>query len=165
MANPVATGAASSLPRSGARSRDLPGLPLRLHTWLRRRRLDADIRAGRAPGGPALALRESQLVEERRRRRLATRLEEIVDTPARPGRRGSSVPVDRRAVAIASAVLTDVILLLRSTEPVEARGMALGWRLLTDPGSPLYEAEDAGAAPGARLWRQSLAVLQALRPA
>jgi hypothetical protein len=164
MANPVATGTAPSLRGRSVRSREPSGLLLRLRTWSRRARLDADIMGGRdRPGDAALALRESQLVDARQRRRLAARLEEVVEAPERP-RTGSTVPIDRRAVAIATPVLADLILLLRSRHAVEARGMARGWRLLTDPGSPVYEADDDGSSPGARLWRESLAVLEALSP-
>jgi hypothetical protein len=166
MANPVATGTAPGLSGSGVRLPEPSGPLLHLRTWLRRPRLDADILAGhRRPGDPALALREAQLVESRRRNRLARRLEEIVEAPARSRGVGSKAPVDRRAVATAGPVLTDLILLLRSSQPVEARGMLAGWRLLTDPGSPLYEPEESGSPEGARLWRESLAVLEELRPA
>ena len=88
-----------------------------------------------------------------------------MDAPARPRNLSSTAPLDCRAVAIASPVLTDLILLLRSPQAVEARGVALGWRLLTDPGSPLYERDEPGPSVGACLWRESLAVLEALKPA
>jgi hypothetical protein len=166
MGTPVATEAAPSLSGRSVRSRKPSGLLLRVRTWLRRPRLDAAIARGlRRPGDSSLALRESQLIEARQRRRLAIRLEEVVATPTRPPAPSSMAPIDRRAVEIASPVLTDLILLLRSRQAVEARGVALGWRLLTDPGSPLYEPEESGSSGGRRLWQQSLAVLQALRPA
>jgi hypothetical protein len=166
MANPVATGTAPGLSGRGLRLGKPSGPLLHLRTRLRRPRLDADILAGRRrPGDSALALREAQLVGPRRRNQLARRLEEVVATPARSRGAGSRAPVDRRAVAAAGPVLTDLILLLRSSQPVEARGMLAGWRLLTDPGSPLYEPEEAGPSGGARLWRESLAVLEELRPA
>jgi hypothetical protein len=165
MANPVATGAAPSLSGRSARLREPSGLLLRLRTWFLRPRLDADIMdRRRRAGDAALLLRETQLVEPRRRKRLAKRLEEVVAVPVRRPGTSSRAPVDRRAVAVASPVLTDLILLLRSPQPVEARGMALGWRLLTDPASPLYEPEERESSRGRRLWGQSLAVLQALRP-
>ena len=102
---------------------------------------------------------------ERRRRRLAARLEDVVAAPSRFPATSSKAPVDRPAVGVASPILTDVILLLRSPEDVEARGMVLGWQLFTDPGSPLYELEEHGSSKGERLWRESIAVLEALRPA
>ena len=78
----------------------------------------------------------------------------------------SGAPVDRWAVAIASPVLSDLIVLLRSPDAVEARGMALAWRMLTDPASSLYEPAEHGSSKGERLWRESSAESsQALRPA
>ena len=165
MAN-SATGAAPALSGTSARRREASGVLLRLRTWFRHSQLDADIARGRRrPGDPALALRESQLIEPRRRRQLATRLEEVVEAPKRSRRSGATAPVDRRAVQAARPVLADLVDLLRSSERVEPRGMALGWRLLTDPGSPLFEAEESGPSEGARLWRESLDVLRELRPA
>ena len=166
MANPVAVGAEPSLSAKDVRPRTRSGALLRLRTWFGRPRLDAAIARGLSrPGDSSFALREAQLVEARQRRRLATRLEEVVAIPERRPAPSSTAPIDRRAVAIAGPVLTDLILLLRSRQTVEARGVALGWRLLTDPESPLYEPEERGSSGGKRLWLQSLAVLQALRPA
>jgi hypothetical protein len=72
------------------------------------------------------------------------------------------VPVDYRAVRGAKPVLTELILTLRSSDPVEARGVALGWRLFTDACSPIYEP--AGSGELDRLWYESLRLLFALRP-
>ncbi len=166
MAAPVAVGAERSLPAGDLPPRSRSVAVLRLRTWFRRPRLDAAIARGlRRPGDRSLALRESQLVELRQRRRLARRLEEAVATSARTPAPSSTAPIDRRAVEIAGPVLTDLIVLLRSGQAVEARGVALGWRLLTDPASPLYEPEERGSSGGRRLKQQSLAVLRALRPA
>jgi hypothetical protein len=166
MANPVAIGAEHGLSAGDVPPRTRSGALLRLRTWFGRPRLDAAIARGlHQPRDSRLALRESQLVEARQRRRLATRIEEVLATPTLPRAPSSTAPIDRRAVEIASPVLTDLILLLRSRQAVEARGVALGWRLLTDPGSPLYEPEERGSSGGRRLWRQALAVVQALRPA
>lgn len=167
MPNPVAIGGrAPSVSTRTPRAHTPSNLLLRLRTWLRRPSLDAAIARGlRRPGDPALALRQAQLVEARRRRRLAARLEDVVAAPSPSPATSSKAPVDRSAVRVAGPVLTDVILLLRSPEGVEARGVALGWRLLTDPGSPLYEVEEQGSSKGERLWRESSAVLEALRPA
>jgi hypothetical protein len=62
-------------------------------------------------------------------------------------------------------VLTELILTLRSSEPVEACGVALGWRLFTDPRSPIYGAPAGPSDDPYRLFRESLAVVLALRPA
>jgi hypothetical protein len=166
MASPVAIDTAPGVSAGGVRSRTPSGLLLRLRTWFRRPRLDAAIARGQhRPGDSALALREAQLVEARQRRRLATRLEEVVEESARPPLPNSAAPVDRWAVAIASPVLSDLIVLLRSPDAVEARGMALAWRMLTDPASSLYEPAERGSSRGVRLRRESSSVLQALRPA
>jgi hypothetical protein len=143
-------------PRARARSHPL----LRLGTRLRRPWLDRDIGLGvERAGDRHLALRTAQLVDAKERRRLARRLEEVLDRRAgRPGP-GSVVPVDRRAVAAARPVLSGLIHTLHSPEPVEARGMVLAWRLFTDPVSPLY----ARQGDGDRLLQESLAVLFALR--
>jgi hypothetical protein len=166
MATPVAVGAERGLPAKDFPPRSRSGAVLRLRTWLRRPRLDAAIACGlHRPGDPSLALRESQLVDVRQRMRLARRLEEALATSTRTTAPSSTAPIDRRAVEIARPILTDLILLLRSRQALEARGVALGWRLLTDPASPLYEPEERGSSGGRRLRRQSLAVLRALRPA
>jgi hypothetical protein len=166
MASPVAIDTAPGVSAGSVRSRTPSGLLLRLRTWFRRPRLDAAIARGQHwPGDPALALREAQLIEARQRRRLATRLEEVVAESARPRVPDSAAPLDRRAVAIASPVLSDLIVLLRSPASVEGRGMALGWRMLTDSGSSLFEPAERGFSGGARLLRESSAVLQALSPA
>jgi hypothetical protein len=164
MASPVATGAAPSLSGRSLRPRGSFGPVLRLRTWLRRSQVDAEIMRGEGRSGdPVLILRESQLVAGRERRRLAARLEAVVEAPPRSRRSGSSAPVDEAAVEKASPVLTDLILLLRSRDAVTARGVALGRRLLTDPGSPLFELDEYGSSNGDRLWRESLAALEALR--
>ena len=61
---------------------------------------------------------------------------------------------------MAKPVLGERILTLRSSDPVEARGVALGWRLFTDACSPIYEAPGSGDLD--RLWYESLAL--AVRP-
>jgi hypothetical protein len=164
MASPVAIDTTRGVSASTVRLRTPSGLLLRLRTWLGRPRLDAAIARGlNGSGDPAIALRTTQLLDARHRRRLADRLEQVVDGPVRAHGSSSAAPVDRPAVEKASPVLTDLILLLRSPDAVDARGVALVWQLLTDPGSPLFELEERGASEGERLWRESLAVLEALR--
>jgi hypothetical protein len=67
-------------------------------------------------------------------------------------------------VEVARPVLTELILSLRSSEVVEPRGVVLAWRLLTDAGSPIYEAPGGRSGDPDRLWHESLVVLFALRP-
>jgi len=156
-------------PRLRTSSDFLPRTPsallLRLRARLRRPWLDREIvRGADRPGDRALALREGQLTRRRERRRLASRLEQVLaDRPSQP-RLSSAVPIDHRAVRVAKPILTELILSLRSIDPVEPRGVVLAWRLLTDASSPIY------APPGGRpgnpdgLWYESLGVLFALRP-
>src|SRR6266516_999787 len=166
MANSAALEAATPVRSKAALGRRTPrALLLRLRTRLRRPWLDGEIaRAVERPGDRALALREAQLVGPRERSRLASRFEEIL--AARPRLRGpsSAVPVDHVAVEVAKPVLTELILSLRSSETVEARGVVLAWRLLTDAGSPIYGPPGGRPGDPDRLWHESLLVLFALRP-
>jgi hypothetical protein len=130
-----------------------------LRSWL-----DRDIaRGAEHPADPALALRETQLVSMRERTRLARRLEQVLMDASPLGRLGGVIRVDASAVEVARPVLTELILSLRSSEAVAARGVVLAWRLLTDPTSPVYVPPRQFADPD-RLWHESLAVLFALRP-
>ncbi|MFL5864521.1 MAG: hypothetical protein ACJ780_27790 [Solirubrobacteraceae bacterium] len=80
----------------------------------------------------------------------------------RPAALSAAVPVDHEAVRVAKPVLTELVLALRSSDPVEARGVALGWRLFTDACSPVFTAPQSGNPD--RLWYESLRLLFALRP-
>jgi hypothetical protein len=135
----------------------------RLRARLLRYSLDRDIARGTEHSAdPVVALREAQLVSSQERERLAHRLEQLMD--ASPlGTLGGVIRVDANAVEVAAPVLTELILALRSSEAVAARGVVLAWRLLTDPTSPVYVPPGHFADPD-RLWNESLAVLLALRP-
>ena len=132
---------------------------------LLRSSLDRDIARGTEhPADPAMALREAQLVSSRERTRLALRLEEVLVDASPLGKLGGGViRVDADAVEVARPVLNELILSLRSSQAVEARGVVLAWRLLTDPTSPVYVPPEKFANPD-RLRCESLAVLLALRP-
>lgn len=137
---------------------------MRSRTRLRRPWLDREIARGSEwPANPSLALRHAQLVSSRERTRLARRLERVLVDASPLGTLGAVVRIDVGAVEVARPVLTELVLCLRSSEEVAARGVVLGWRLLTDPSSPLYASAREFADPD-RLWRESLAVLFALRP-
>jgi hypothetical protein len=130
-----------------------------LRSWL-----DRDItRSTEHPADPALALREAQLVSSQERARLARRLEQVLLDASPRGTLGGVIRVDVNAVEVARPVLTELVLSLRSSEAVAARGVVLAWRLLTDPTSPVYVPPGQFADPD-RLWHESLAVLVALRP-
>jgi hypothetical protein len=111
-----------------------------------------------------LALREAQLVGRRERRRLARCFERVLTEDVRRRAPSSSAPIDHDAVTVARPVLTEIILGLFSSEAVEARGVALGWRLLTDACSPLYASRGDWTYDRDRLWHEALFVLVALRP-
>ena len=140
------------------------GLLLWARTRLRRPWLDRQIaRGAQRPANPPLALRQAQLVSARERTRLASRLERVLVDASPVGALGGVVRIDVGAVEVARPVLTEVVLSLRSSEAVAARGVVLGWRLLTDPSSPVYAPPGELADPD-RLWHESFAVLFALRP-
>lgn len=141
------------------------GLLLCARARLRRSWLDRDIARGtERSADPVVALRRAQLVSSRERTRLARRLERVLVDASAPGMAGGVVSVDAGAVEAERPALIELVLSLRSSETVLARGMVLGWRLLTDPRSPVY-ALPGGCANPDRLRRESLAVLFALRPA
>lgn len=149
--------------RTGLRPGRPHALLLRLRTLLRRPGLDREIARGATRIGDAgLALRKAQLAGRHERGRLARRLEEILATRELPPLPSSVAPVDLVAVRAATPVLVELILSLRSAEAVTARGVVLGWRLLTDPDSPIY-ALGRSDDPD-RLWRELAFVLLALRP-
>jgi hypothetical protein len=141
------------------------GLLLRIRTRLLRAWLDRQIARGiERPGDRALALREAQLVGARERTRLAARFERLLVPDRRANRLSSAAPVDHAAVEVARPLLTEVILSLRSSEVVEARGVVLGWRLLTDPCSPIYEPPGGQSGDLDVLWHEALSLLFVLRP-
>jgi hypothetical protein len=96
---------------------------------------------------PELARRRAHLTRPRARRALAGALESLATQPNSLGRsRGLSsvVPADPDEVRIARPTLMATAKLLRSGEPVTARGMLLVRRLLTDGNGPLYLPREPG---------------------
>jgi hypothetical protein len=141
------------------------GLLVWARTRLGRSWLDREIARGtERPASPALALREAQLVSSRERTRLARRLEHVLVDASPLGTLSGVVRVDVGAVEVARPVLTELILSLRSSEAVAARGVVIAWRLLTDATSPVYVPPAGQFSDPDRLWHESLAVLFALRP-
>ncbi len=100
----------------------------------------------------------------RERARLASRLEDTLAHGVRRTRPSSAVPIDGPAVEVAKPLLTALIRTLRSPEVVEARGVVLCWRLLTDACSPIYTPSPGLAEDPDRLWYEVLSLLSALRP-
>jgi hypothetical protein len=164
MTSSTATGAARQVATSTAFPARLSDTWLVLRAWVRRPWLDRAIARGvEGRGDRVLAFRAVQLVRSRERIRLALRLEELLIAPPRPEGLSSAVPVDRDAVEVARPVLTELILSLRSSDAVKARGVVLGWRLLTDPRSPVYGWPGSRPGNGGRLWEESMSALAALR--
>jgi hypothetical protein len=165
MANSAVLGAERRVGASAdLRPRTPRGLLLRVRTRLRRPWLDAEIARGvERPGDLGLALRKAQLVGAHERRRLASRFEDVLAPRTRPAGACCVAPFDVEAVEVAEAVLAEIILRLRSSDAVEARGVALGWRLFTDPCSPIYTPPGERSGDLNRLWYESLSVLSALR--
>jgi hypothetical protein len=149
---------------AGFRLRTPRGLLLRVRTFLLRPWLDAKIAHGvERPGDAAMTLRKAQLVDGARRG-LARRFEGILAERAPPKGPSSAVPIDHQAVSVAKPVLIEIILSLHSSEAVDPRGVVLGWRLLTDPCSPIYVQPGGPSGNSARLLYESVLVLVALRP-
>jgi hypothetical protein len=104
-------------------------------------------------------------VRPRERERLALCLARVRAARRRfGGAMSSAVPLDLRAVAIAKPVLAELIRSLNSSEAVKPQGMVLGWRLLTEPGSPLYASPGGRPQDPDRLWYAVLSLLFTLRP-
>jgi hypothetical protein len=124
---------------------------LKLRVLAMRTRLDEELAAGVDPNsGPALALRAAQLLRPRYRRRLAAAVEHLVDeVDAHWGPRlSSAVPFRHDQVAEARGTLLSLAQVLRASEGVQPRGVAMVWQLLSDPASPLYLRTARGALEG-----------------
>jgi hypothetical protein len=123
-------------------------LLLRLRVLWSQHSLDAMLIAGIDPASdPALTLRAGQLGSTRHRRRLAASVDALVRA-ADEARTGATaaVPVVREQVTEARDSLSLLADLLRRTEGVQPRGVAMVQRLLTDGGSALYSDTSRGAA-------------------
>jgi hypothetical protein len=122
-------------------------IPLSVKVWLRRDALDGRLARGASPDeAPELAARAAQLLSPRSRLVLARGLERAVEAVGEHGScYGASAPLDRPGIERAEAELLDLAALLRSSEPVQPRGVALVEQLLTHGDSPLYAIAPEGA--------------------
>jgi hypothetical protein len=132
---------------------------LRTRVWWSKDRLTRAL----ADGSPSvasreLALRAGQLTAKRTREVVAASIEDLLEEVMR--RRpvfSSAVPVNRRNVRAARALLVDLADRLRDGGPVRPQGMAQVVLLLTDPERPLFglgtrdELADAIIQAGDRL--------------
>ncbi len=139
-----------------------PAPVLHLQALVRRPSLDEAIALGDRDGQPSpqLELRARQLTGARHRRMVANGFDRALAELERP-RRGFSaaVPVDRAEVQAARPALLELVSLLRSEEPLAARGVALAERLLTDGGGPLYVRSTPDA-----LWHAARRACACMRP-
>ena len=123
-------------------------LRLRLCTSVHRARLTRALAEGADPGASdELALRARQLTSERSRRTLAGSLRRSIAEAHRPARtRGVLSIIDRRAVLGAEPAIAEMIERLLGPRPVQAAGMAMVERILTNADrSPLYNPSEPGA--------------------
>jgi hypothetical protein len=110
--------------------------------------LDAELAAGADPNSTeTLRLRATQLLRPRYRRRLARAVQHLVHEldGQRGPRLSSAIPFLRDQVAEARSTLLSLARVLSASERVHPRGVAMVWRLLSDPASPLYLRTAAGA--------------------
>lgn len=121
-----------------------PGTPLTLRgrVWLHRRRLDERLATGASPSSsPELSRRADQLASLHCRRGIAAGLERVLEAANEPPRgHSASVPVARREILANAGLIQELANDLRQGDRVNARGVAMVERLLTDGGSPLYAA-------------------------
>ena len=123
-------------------------LRLRFRTSVHRARLTHALAEGADPGASdELALRVRQLTSERNRKMLAGSLRRSIAEAHRPARTRAVVSIiDRRAVLDAEPAIAEVIERLLAPRPVQAAGMAMVERILTNADwSPLYNPSKPGA--------------------
>jgi len=136
-----------SIPDQGS-DRRASSLRLRLRTSVHRARLTRALAEGADPvASDELALRARRLTSERTRRTFARGLRRSIAEARRPARtRGVLSIIDRRAVLEAEAAIAEVIERLLAPRPVQAAGMAMVERILTNADrSPLYNPSKPGA--------------------
>jgi hypothetical protein len=124
-------------------------IPLRLRVRLSHWSLDTTLVAGvDSADDPALALRAEQLRSRRHRKRLASWLERLARDakPASASGLTSAAPLVKEQVVEARDSMVLAARLLRGSEPVHPRGVAMIERLLRDGGSVLYAETARGAA-------------------
>jgi hypothetical protein len=102
--------------------------------------LDRQLAAGRPPrSSHALAIRARELVSLTARRELAQRWANVLDQASRrPVPLSLRAPLRRAAVITARQDLREMISVLASGLPIDARGAAMASWLLSDGTGPLY---------------------------
>jgi hypothetical protein len=135
-------------PRSGRMPRGAPSPLTALRARMRSWRLDRELASGAAPwSSPLHAARALQLTSGRRRRSLARSLESLCAAAEqhRTPRLTASVPPARDQVHEARRQLLAIAATLRSGGPVDARGVARLWTMLTDGNGPCYRSTHPAA--------------------
>ncbi len=130
-------------------------LSRRLQVKLHRRRLDHQLADGLDPVElEDRALRASQLVAMRGRRRIARSLRGVVKSAVRPDALalGAAIPVSRGAVLTWRQGLLGLAERLERPEPVNPCGVARAVLLLTDGVGPLYDPRAARSMGDAVWW-------------
>ena len=102
--------------------------------------LDRQLAAGRPPrSSHALAIRAREIVSPAARRELAQRWANVLDQAGRrPVPLSPRAPLRRGAVIAAGPDLREMISVLTSDLPIDARGAAIASWLLRDGSGPLY---------------------------
>jgi hypothetical protein len=113
--------------------------------------IDRQLATGVAPWrSPAHAARAVQLTSATRRNALAGSLERLLRDASRPPIRFSAViPPCREQVLEAREAIAALVALLRSGDPIDARGAARLWVLVTDGAGPCYVRTHPRALSGA----------------
>ena len=134
--------ATSELPRS-------PAWHSHLRARLRAAAIDYELAAG-IPSweSPRHAARALQLTAPRRRRALARSLDRLIVLSATPADRLSALPLCRGQIKEAIEPLQATARRLRARPPVNARGMAMLMRLITDATGPCYVRRASGSLAG-----------------
>ena len=115
-----------------------PGRLLRLRTWWRQARLDAELSKGADPNaGATLALRAEQLRSSGGRAHLAEEIDGVLEAARRPATI-SHLLLRRHQVKACTGELIELARRLRSDEAINVRGAAMTAVLLTDGRGPLY---------------------------
>ena len=140
---------ALSLPRTRPRVAEQPPRLVNLLARLDAARLDRELAAGIVPWtSPRHAARALQLTSSRRRVKLARRLERLLMEARYPPLGGNWLRVlvrpPCRSVLACESHVTDLARMLRSSGPVDVRGVARLNRLLRSRVGPLYTYDGTG---------------------
>jgi hypothetical protein len=117
----------------------------RLSAHLRAHSLDRALASGASPdSNAALLLRAQKLIDARTRGALARSVRQLIDDARRPlAPFAARVPICRRKIFSSAESLQALADRLVSSDPVDARGVAMVSLLLTDGCGPVYNRPPA----------------------